>query len=70
MVGIVICLVLVRDSDGRAKFLRAGSFHLGDALGRYGESRRPTIVQLSPRSGWAKEGPACNDHEWHTDQYD
>jgi len=19
---------------------------------------------------WAKEGPACNDHEWRADQYD
>jgi hypothetical protein len=30
---------------GRAKFLNAGSFRLGDALERYGESRRPAIVQ-------------------------
>jgi hypothetical protein len=48
IVGIVIRLALARDSDGRAKFVRAGSFRLGDALDRYGESRRRAIVQLSP----------------------
>jgi hypothetical protein len=48
IVGIAIRLALARDSDGRAKFLRAGSFRLGDTLARYGESRRPAIVQLSP----------------------
>ena len=50
IVGIVIRLALARDSDGRAKFVRAGSFRLGDALDRYGESRRRAIVQLSPPS--------------------
>ena len=37
---------------GRAKFLNAGGFRLGDALERYGESRRPAIVQWvrSPRA--------------------
>jgi hypothetical protein len=48
IVGIVIRLSLARDSDGRAKFVRPGSFRLGDSLGRYGESRRPAIAQLSP----------------------
>jgi hypothetical protein len=58
------------DSDGRAKFLRAGSFRLGDALERYGESRRSATVQLSPPRVVGKEGPTCNDHERHADQYD
>ena len=49
IVGIVVRSALARDSDGPAKFMRVGSFRLGDALERYGESRRPTIVQLSPR---------------------
>ena len=48
IVRIVIGLALARDSDGRAKFVRAGSLRLGDALDRYGESRRRVIVQLSP----------------------
>jgi hypothetical protein len=30
---------------GRARFLNACSLRLGDALERYGESRRPGIVQ-------------------------
>ena len=34
--------------DG-AKFVNAGSLGAGDALERYGESRRSAIVQLSPR---------------------
>jgi len=33
---------------GRAKFVSAGSLRVGDALERYGESRRRAIVQLSP----------------------
>ena len=45
---IVIRLALAGDSDGRAKFVIAHSFRLGDALERYDESRRPAIVQLSP----------------------
>ena len=48
IIGIVIRLALARDSDCRAKFVRAGSFSLGDALDRYGESRRRAIVLLSP----------------------
>jgi hypothetical protein len=40
----------VRDRDGRAKFMNAGSFRLGDALDRYGESRRAAMLQLpAPR---------------------
>jgi hypothetical protein len=43
-------LARVRDSDGRAKFVNAGSVRLGDALDRYGESRRAAILQLpAPR---------------------
>ena len=37
---------------------------VSDALERYGESRRPAIVQC--RRGlkrWAAEGPACNPYE-------
>jgi len=34
---------------GRAKFVNAGSLRVGDALERYGDSRRPGEVQLSPR---------------------
>jgi hypothetical protein len=34
---------------GRTKFVNAGSLRVGDALERYGKSRRPAIVQLSPR---------------------
>src|SRR3974390_3324184 len=34
---------------GGAKFVNAGSLRVGDALERYGESRRAAIVQLSPR---------------------
>ena len=48
IVGIVIRLALERDSDGRTKFVRGGSFRFGDALERRGESRRSAIVQLSP----------------------
>jgi hypothetical protein len=70
IVGIVIRLAVTRDSDGRAKFVRTGSFCLGDALERYGESRRSAIVQLSPPRVVGQGGPACNDHERHTDQYD
>jgi len=36
-------------ADGRAKFVKAGSLRVGDALERYGESRRAATVQLSPR---------------------
>ena len=40
----------MRDSDGRAKLVNAGSFRLGDALDRYGESRLAAILQLpAPR---------------------
>ena len=34
---------------GRAKSVNAGSLRVGDALKRYGDSRRPGVVQLSPR---------------------
>jgi hypothetical protein len=57
IVGIVIRLALARDSDGRAKFVRAGSFRLGDALDRYGESRQRAIVQLPPPRVVGRGGP-------------
>ena len=57
VVSIVIGLALARDSDGRAKFVRAGSFWLGDALDQYGESRRRAIVQLSPPRVVGRGGP-------------
>jgi hypothetical protein len=57
IVRIVIGLALARDSDGREKFVRAGSFRLGDALDRYGESRRRAIVQLSPPRVVGQGGP-------------
>jgi hypothetical protein len=37
------------DSGWRCKFVNAGSLGVGDALERYGESRRSAIVQLSRR---------------------
>jgi hypothetical protein len=36
-----------RHSDGRAKFVNAGSFRLGDPLERYAESRRPATLLLA-----------------------
>jgi hypothetical protein len=65
IVGIVIRLALARGSDGRAKFVRAGSFRLGDALDRYGESRRRPSSNCRRLGWWAKE-----DHQRHADQYD
>ena len=59
IVEIMIRLALGRDSGGRAKFLTAGSFRLGDALERYDESRRPAVVQLSPVL--AREGTDLTD---------
>ena len=41
-------LARVRDSDGRAKLVNAGSLRLGDALDRYGESRRPQAIGVWP----------------------
>jgi hypothetical protein len=51
--GIVVPVTRARDGDGRAKVENAGSFRLGDARKRYGESRRSATVQtlrvLGPR---------------------
>ena len=56
---------------GRAKSVNAGSLRVGDALKRYGDSRRPGVVQLSPRPrGLGGRGTGCNHYEGRAEQYD
>ena len=44
-----IAAACARDSGWSCKIRDAGSLRVGDALERYGESRRAATVQLSPR---------------------
>jgi hypothetical protein len=68
IVGIVIGLALARDNDGRAKFVRTGTFRLGDPLDRYGATDMVKVVDRPwsncSRLGWWAE----EDHERHADQ--
>jgi hypothetical protein len=66
--GIVVRVTRARDGDGRAKVENAGSFRLGDARKRYGESRRSATVQTLRVVGL--RGTACNHDERRANQYD
>jgi hypothetical protein len=65
----VIRLALARNSDGRAKFVRGGSFRFGDALDRYGEDRRSAVAQLSPPRVVDQEGSGMM-RDWKLDAGD